>query len=94
MKTPDKTDIRRFHLRINAQPKPVRALLEMNCPSREFVHQDIPIVNNTERDWHIKITLTGTEENNFQYFSVTHPPTDPFAPLEKPFKDFLIKKKS
>jgi len=66
----------------------------MNCPSREFVHQDIPIVNNTERDWHIKIILTGTEDNNYHCFSVCHPPADPFAPLEKPSKDFLIKRKS
>lgn len=66
----------------------------MTCSARERVIQEIPIVNNTERDWHIKVILSGTEENCFSSFRVTNLPQDPTEPLGKDFKDFLVKKKS
>ena len=50
-----KTDIRRFRIIFTIQPKPLKAILEMNVPARGEVTQNLPIVNNTDRDWNIKI---------------------------------------
>ena len=94
LKTADKTDIRRYRLRITSFPKPVKAQLEMTAPAREMVLQEIPIVNNTDRDWHIRIVVQGSEDHFSHYFAITNLPTEPGAPLGKDFKDFLVKKKS
>jgi hypothetical protein len=44
-----------------AHPKPVKAVLEFRVPARNSTTQDIPIINNTDRDWPIKVTLTSSD---------------------------------
>lgn len=34
LRNPEKTDIRRYRLVLTVQPKPLRAILEMNVPAR------------------------------------------------------------
>ena len=55
MKNMNKTDVRRFRLQVTSYPKPVKAILEMTASARELVVQEIPIVNNSEQDWRMKI---------------------------------------
>lgn len=42
----------------------------MNVPARSEVTQNLPIVNNTERDWNIKITWQPDMSKNGAYFSI------------------------
>lgn len=53
----DKTDVRKYRVVINCLPKPIKAQMEMMCPARESVVQEIPIVNPSDRDWTIKVGL-------------------------------------
>ena len=57
--------MRVYRLNVSAYPKPVKAKLELTCPAREFIVQEIPIVNNSERDWLIKITLNNKDDGMF-----------------------------
>jgi hypothetical protein len=52
------------------QPKALKAILEMNVPARSEVTQNLPIVNNTERDWNIKITWLPDPTKNGNYFII------------------------
>lgn len=54
-----KTDVRRIRIQCTSLPKPIKATLEFVAPAREVLVQDIPIVNNTDRDFNLKVTLTG-----------------------------------
>ena len=56
----------------------------MNVPARSEVTQNLPIVNNTEKDWSIKVTWVPDPLKNGNYFSVP----GQFS------KDFPVKKKS
>ncbi|CAD8050766.1 unnamed protein product [Paramecium sonneborni] len=56
-----KTDVRRFRIQITSLPKPIMVTLEMTIPAREIVTQEIPIVNNTDRDFNLKINLVGDD---------------------------------
>ncbi len=84
LRNAEKTDIRRYRLVITVQPKPLKAILEMNVPARSEVTQNLPIVNNTEKDWSIKVTWTPDSLKNGNYFSIPGQYT----------KDFPVKKKS
>lgn len=46
-------------MNLTALPKPVKLLLEMKTPAREVVFQDFPIFNDSDRDWYLKVALTG-----------------------------------
>jgi hypothetical protein len=64
LKNADKTDVRKYRILINALPKPVKAVMEMVCPAREQVVQEIPIVNPSDREWTIKIQLLSDQNAN------------------------------
>jgi hypothetical protein len=53
----NKTDVRRFKVCINVIPKPIKLAIEMVAPARSQVIQNIPITNNSDRDWRLKIQL-------------------------------------
>jgi hypothetical protein len=38
-------------------PKPIKLAIEMVAPARSQVIQNIPITNNSDRDWRLKIQL-------------------------------------
>ena len=58
MRNSDRTDVRRYRVTVNALPKPIKAVIEIACPARETIVQEIPIVNPSDRDWTIKLQLT------------------------------------
>lgn len=62
--------MRRYRIIFTIQPKPLKAILEMNVPARSEVTQNLPIVNNTERDWNIKITWAPDNSKNGNYFLI------------------------
>lgn len=93
LKNSNLTDVRRFKLNLTSFPRPVKAVMELVAPAKELVVQEIPILNNTDRDWHIKIQLQGSEEKNTNYFYVQHPPKDG-EPMGKDIKDFIVRKKT
>ena len=65
-----KTDVRRYKTIFTVQPKALKAVLEMSVPARNEVIQNLPIVNNTERDWNIKVTWQPDPAKNGNYFSI------------------------
>ena len=54
---PEKTDIRIYELLIRTHPPPVFGQLTFNVPARQLVTQDIPINNESEGEWTIKVDL-------------------------------------
>ena len=58
LKNLDKTDVRRYKLLVNPLPKPVKAALEFKVPAREVITQELPIINSSQQDWHIKALIT------------------------------------
>ncbi|EWS70940.1 flagellar associated protein, putative (macronuclear) [Tetrahymena thermophila SB210] len=84
LKNVNLTDIRRYKLEISAFPKPVRSTLEFRVPARQSTTQEIPIVNNTERDWNIKVNFVRDKLPNSNLFSFP-------ASFSK---EFLVRKKS
>jgi hypothetical protein len=52
-----KTDVRIFDLAIKTHPPPVFGQLTFNVPARHNVVQDIPINNESDKDWTIKVEL-------------------------------------
>ena len=50
-------DVRLYEFKITVLPKPIKAVLEMRCPAREFITQDIPLKNESDREWTIKASL-------------------------------------
>lgn len=70
MSNKSKTDVRRYRLIFTIQPKPLKAILEMNVPARSEVTQNLPVVNNTDRDWNIKITWMPDNSKNGNYFII------------------------
>ena len=80
----EKTDVRRLRLLMTVQPKPLKAILEMSVPARSSVTQNLPIVNNTDKDWIIKVQWVPDVTKNGSYFSVP----------EQFKRDFPVKKQS
>jgi hypothetical protein len=70
LRNSSKTDIRRLRLWATVLPKVVKSTLEFRVPARQAVIQDIPIVNNTEREWAIKVTFVTENMKNATLFSV------------------------
>ncbi len=54
LRSADKTDVRRCKLLVTALPKQTKAQMEMKCPSREVLVQDIPFSNPSDKDWTLK----------------------------------------
>lgn len=84
LRNAEKTDVRRYRLVITVQPKPLKAILEMNVPARSEVTQNLPIVNHTEKDWSIRISWLPDASKNGAYFSIP----SQYA------KEFPVKRKS
>ncbi|CAG9335550.1 unnamed protein product [Blepharisma stoltei] len=53
-----KTDIRIYEIVVAVKPKKNVVTLEMTAPARGEVKQDIPIINNSDKDWPVKVSLT------------------------------------
>jgi hypothetical protein len=47
----------------------VKATLEFRVPARQVITQEIPIVNNTEREWIIKVQLNTDGFKNGHLFT-------------------------
>lgn len=53
-----KTDIRIYNINLSVKPKRNVVNLEMISYARSEIKQDIPIVNNSDKDWQVKVSLT------------------------------------
>lgn len=80
LKNQNKSDVRVYRMMFTVHPKIVKAKLELKVPCGDEIKQDIPLVNNLDRDCAIKVTLINPPETNGQFFSGA--------------RDFYIKKKS
>lgn len=80
LRNQNKSDVRVFRLLFTVHPKVIKARLELKVPCGDEIKQEIPLVNNLDRDCHIKVTLQAPVETLGQYFS---------GPRE-----FFVKKKS
>jgi hypothetical protein len=69
LKNRDKTDIRIYKLVFNVSPKAIKGSMEMKCPAGEELKQEIPIVNNSEKDWLIRINLQSDNKLSQGLFS-------------------------
>jgi len=92
LKSQDRTDIRVFEVTMTAIPQMIKAQLEFVVPARGAVTQEIPIVNNSERDWVVKANLTkssrdknGTFNINAQEMQVKKKTTNNFLLSFKPY---------
>jgi len=66
----------------------------MTAPARECVVQEIPIINNTDKDWQLKISLTPANPDDKSFF-INQPPSQPRdGSRPASLRDFLIKKKT
>ena len=50
-------DIRVYRVVISVKPKNIYATIEFNCPVGREITQTIPIQNNSDKDWQIKVEL-------------------------------------
>ena len=57
-KSADETDIRLYDIRYKVSPQTIKAQLEFRVPARGTVSQEIPIINNTDKDWQVRATLS------------------------------------
>jgi len=64
-----KTDIRIFKFVVTIHPKIIKASLELKVPIGEEIKQEIPIINNTEKSWSMKVSLLNPNDTNGQYFT-------------------------
>ena len=71
LKSLDRTDIRVFELYMTAIPQMIKAQLEFVVPARGSVTQEIPIVNNSERDWLVKAILTKSSKDRSGVFAIS-----------------------
>lgn len=69
LRNTQKTDIRIYKLEVTAHPKPVKATLEFRVPARNVTTQEIPIINNTDKEWIIKVSLQGDPNKNGHLFT-------------------------
>ena len=57
LKSLDRTDIRLYEFKVNAIPQKIKAQLEFKVPARGQVTQEIPIVNNSQKEWTVTAAL-------------------------------------
>ena len=69
LKSQNKLDVRLYEFKVSVLPKPTKAVLEMKCPARESLVQDIPIKNDTDRDWTVRAQVIPDPTRNGQCFS-------------------------
>ena len=62
----------------------------MNVPARSEVTQNLPIVNNTERDWNIKITWQPDNAKNGNYFTINSAFSSSFPVKRNSIGNFTI----
>jgi len=55
---PRRTDIRTLEVVAQVKPKKAKMSVEMTAHAREVVTQEIPIVNNSDKEWQVKVRLT------------------------------------
>ncbi|MBK8156872.1 MAG: hypothetical protein IPK55_13220 [Streptococcus sp.] len=55
---------------ITAIPQAIKAQLEFVVPARGSVTQEIPIVNNSEKDWNVKANLNFESKDKNGVFSI------------------------
>jgi hypothetical protein len=65
LKSLDRTDIRLYEFKVNAIPQKIKAQLEFKVPARGQVTQEIPIVNNSQKEWTVTATLEQQKGGNF-----------------------------
>lgn len=53
----DRTDIRIYEFKLTAIPQKIKAQLEFKVPARGAVTQDIPIINNSSKEWNVTAHL-------------------------------------
>ena len=58
LKSLDRTDIRVYKYVLTAIPQKIKAQLEFRVPARGYVQQEIPIVNNSTKEWNVIANLT------------------------------------
>ena len=92
LKSLDRTDIRVIEIIMTAIPQMIKAQLEFVVPARGAVTQEIPIVNNSERDWLVKANLTKSSKDkngafgiNAQEMQVKRKTTNNFLLTFKPY---------
>jgi len=85
-----KNDVRRYRITFTIQPKPLKAILEMNVPARREITQNLPIVNNTDRDWNIKIIWQPDMSKNGHYFIIPSQYTNAFLVKKQSIGNFPI----
>lgn len=71
-------DIKIYEVELSVIPKPTSSKMSFKCPARQSLQQNLPIVNNSDKDFAMKATFT--EGENGKAFS---------GP-----KDLLVKRKS
>lgn len=69
LKNQNKSDVRVFRLWFTVHPKIIKAKLELRVPCGDEIKQEIPIINNLDRDYQIKVTWINPPETNGSYFS-------------------------
>ena len=70
LKSLDRTDIRVIKIIMTAIPQIIKAQLEFVVSARSAVTQEIPIVNNSERDWLVKVNLTKSSKDKNGAFGI------------------------
>ncbi|CAD8092149.1 unnamed protein product [Paramecium primaurelia] len=95
LRSNDKTDVRRYKFLVTALPKPTKAQMEMKCPSRESIVQDIPFSNPSDKDWTFKFLLN-QEGNCFSLLNVptAQPDHGHSSIFIGGYKDLVLKKKT
>lgn len=73
-----KTDIRTLEVVAQIKPKKSRMTLEMTAQARESVSQEIPIVNNADKEWKVNVKLS--QDAGLDLFTAT--------------KDLIVKKRT
>lgn len=63
----DRSDIRVYEFSLTVMPRPIKATLEFWVPAGEKQVQPIPIVNNSEKDWHIRVEWKRFENGEYFY---------------------------
>ncbi len=62
----------------------------MNVPARGEITQNLPIVNNTDRDWNIKIIWQPDMSKNGHYFIIPSQYTNAFLVKKQSIGNFPI----
>ena len=70
LKSLDRIDIRVIKIIMTAISQIIKTQLEFVVPARGAVSYEIPIVNNSERDWLVKANLTKSSKNKNGAFGI------------------------